>query len=128
MPPRLGEHALGGVDEHQGQLRRRGAGHQIPRILLVPGSVGDDELALPGGEEAVGDVDGDALLALRLEPVDEAGQIVAAQGELVVEGRAGLEEQPPEQGRLAVVDRAAGDQAEQGLLSRRPSGAWGPGG
>jgi hypothetical protein len=30
----------------------------------VAGGVGDDELALLGGEEAVGDVDRDALLAL----------------------------------------------------------------
>ena len=39
----------------------------ITRVLLVSGRVGDDELAPLGREEPVGDVDRDALLALRLE-------------------------------------------------------------
>ena len=47
----------------------------VARILLVAGRVGDDELALVGREEAVGDVDGDALLALGGEAVDEQGEI-----------------------------------------------------
>ena len=39
-----------------------------------PGRVGDDELALVGGEEAVGDVDRDALLALGGQAVDAAAR------------------------------------------------------
>ncbi len=41
----------------------------------MAGGVGDDELALLRGEKAVGDVDGDALLALGLEAVDEEREI-----------------------------------------------------
>src|SRR2546426_116209 len=47
----------------------------VAGVLLVSGSVGDDELAPGRGEIAVGDVDGDALLALRLEPVGEQRQV-----------------------------------------------------
>jgi len=39
--------------------------------LLVAGRVGDDVLAAAGREVAVGDVDGDALLALGLQAVGE---------------------------------------------------------
>ena len=52
-----------------------GAGGHVAGVLLVAGRVGDDELALVGGEVAVGDVDGDALLALGLEAVGEQGEI-----------------------------------------------------
>jgi hypothetical protein len=43
--------------------------------LLVPRRVGDDELPLVGGEEAVGDVDCDPLLALGLETVEQEGEV-----------------------------------------------------
>jgi hypothetical protein len=90
--------------------------------------VGDDELALVGGEEAVGDVDGDALLALGLQAVDQQREVdvLALRADLAL--RVGLErgswsskislavvEQAADQGRLAVVDAAAGDEAQQVL-------------
>ena len=71
----LRHHPLARVDEHDRQIRRGGAGDHVARVLLVAGGVGDDELALVGGEEAVGDVDGDALLALGGEAVDQQGEI-----------------------------------------------------
>jgi hypothetical protein len=47
----------------------------------VAGGVGDDEGAFLGREEAVGDVDGDALLALVLQPVHEKREVdVLARG------------------------------------------------
>jgi hypothetical protein len=75
----------------------------------VAGRVGDDELALVGGEEAVGDVDRDALLALGREAVDEEREVdVAAlrapalgvgldRGELVLEQALGLVQQAADQ-------------------------------
>jgi hypothetical protein len=85
--------------------------------------VGDDELAPRRGEVAVGDVDGDALLALGLEAVGEQREIdparAAAQrralerGELVLVDRARVVEQPPDQRALAVVDAAGGDEAQR---------------
>jgi len=89
----------------------------------VAGRVGDDELAPRGVEVAVGDVDRDALLALGAQPVGEQGEVrvaVAAPAgaeldvlELVLEDRLGVVEQPADQGRLAVVDRAGGGEADQ---------------
>jgi len=45
-----------------------------------PGVSGDDEFALVGGEEAVGDIDGDALLALGLQSVDQQRKVDVAAG------------------------------------------------
>ncbi len=50
-------------------------GHHVARVLDVAGRVGDDELPQWGGEVAVGDVDGDALLALGPQAVGEQGQV-----------------------------------------------------
>jgi hypothetical protein len=94
----------------------------------VAGRIGDDELALVGREEAVGDVDGDALLALGLQAVDQQREVdvvadvpfswsrASSVGELVLEDQLGVVEQPADQRRLAVVDGAAGEEAQQRLL------------
>ena len=92
----------------------------------MAGRVGDDELALRRGEEAIGHVDGDALLALGFQPVDQqrevnllAGCAVAARialqrGELVLEDQLGVVEQAADQRRLAVVDGTTGEKAQEG--------------
>src|SRR3546814_19954930 len=59
VPPRLGQHPLARVDQDDGEVGGGRARHHVARILLVPRRVGDDELALFGREQAVGDVDGD---------------------------------------------------------------------
>ena len=84
--------------------------------------VGDDEFPARGREVAIGDVDGDALLALGTEAVGEVGEIdLAAAGdvggtleglELVLHQRLGIVEQAPDERGLAVVDAAAGVEAE----------------
>ena len=71
VPARLLEHAVPRVDQNQGDVGGRRARDHVPRVLNVTRRVGDDELALVGREVAVGDVDGDALLALGLEAVGE---------------------------------------------------------
>ncbi len=131
MPAGLRQHALAGVDENDGEIGGRGAGRHVAGILLVARRVGDDELALVGGEVAIGDIDGDALLALGRQPVDQQREIeIAALGaelfrialecrELVVEQQLGFIEQPADQRGLAVVDAAAGDEAQQVLAFLR---------
>ena len=121
------EHSLARVDEDDGEIGGGGAGRHVAGVLLVAGGVGDDELALGGGKVAVGDVDGDALLALGLQTVDEEGEVdvfaggavlrrIALQGgELVLEQELGVVEQPADQGRLAVVHGAAGEKAQKTL-------------
>ena len=83
MPPGLREHALAGIDQDDGKLRVRGAGRHVARVLLVSGRVGDDEGASRCGKEAVGDVDGDALFALGLEPVDQQREVDVLAGRAV---------------------------------------------
>ncbi len=124
----LGQHALARIDQDHREVGGRRAGDHVAGVLLVAGRVGDDELALVGGEEAVGDVDGDALLALGGEAVDQQSEVDLAalgadllgvrlqRGQLVLEDHLGIVEQPPDQGRLAVVDAAAGDEAQQRLV------------
>jgi hypothetical protein len=81
-----------------------------------PGAIGDDELALFGSEEAIGDVDGDALLALGGKAVDQQGEVdllplradllrVGLQrGKLILEDHLAVIEQPADQRRFAVID------------------------
>ena len=66
---------LARIDQQHGEVAVRGAGRHVARVLLVARRVGDDEFPPRRREIAIGDVDGDALLALGLEPVDEQRKI-----------------------------------------------------
>jgi hypothetical protein len=124
MAVRLRQQPFARVDEHNGDIGVRGASRHVASILLVAGCVGDDEGARFGGEIAIGDVDGDALLALSLEAVDEQCEvdrvlgraelfrILFERGELVVEDELLLVEKSPDERGLAVIDRAAGEDAQ----------------
>ena len=68
---RLGQHALARVDQHNGEISGRCRGDHIASVLLMPRRVGQDEAARADVEEAIGHVDGDALLPLGGEAVDE---------------------------------------------------------
>src|SRR4029079_1807122 len=93
------------------------------RVLDVPGRVCELEAARGGDERAIGDVDRDPLLALGSEPVVEERQVdVAAAAplarridvlELVGHDLLRVEEQAPDERRLAVVDRAARDETQE---------------
>ena len=129
MAPRLRQQALARIDQDDGEIGGGGAGRHVAGVLLVAGRIGDDEAARLRREIAIGDVDGDALLALGREPVDQQSEIgrfalrtefpgvVVERAELVVEDRAGLVEHAADQGRLAVIDGAAGDEAQQRMLT-----------
>ncbi len=125
VPAGLRQHAFPRVDQDDGQFRGRGAGGHVARVLLVPGRVGDDEPAVRRGEEAVGHVDRDALLALGLQPVHqerevepralraEAARVGFERAELILEHAPRLVEQAADERGLAVVHAAAGDEAQQ---------------
>src|SRR5882724_1527824 len=128
MAAGLGQHALARIDQNDGKVGIGSTGRHVAGILLMARRVGDDELAFVGGEEAIGDVDGNALLALGLQSVDQKREIdvIAGGAELlgilfrrsqrVFEQQLGVIEQAPDQGGLAVVHAAAGEKAQQGLL------------
>ncbi len=77
------------------------------------------------GEVTIGDVDGDPLLALGGEPVEQQRivelpgarphplRVDRQRGELIVEQRLGLVEHAPDERALAVVDAAAGVEAQE---------------
>ena len=89
---------------------------------MCPGVSAMMNLRRGRGEVAVGDVDRDALLALGPQAVGEQGQVgvvLAAllagplhRGQLVLEDRLGVVQQPPDQGALAVVHRAGRGQPQ----------------
>ncbi|CAM5680031.1 hypothetical protein MAUB1S_01428 [Mycolicibacterium aubagnense] len=92
-------------------MRVGGAREHVAGVPLVPGGVGQDVAAGLGGEEAVGHVDGDALLAFGAQAVGQGRQVghpvVVGDGVQVVQGQAvGVVQQPADQGALAIVDRA----------------------
>ena len=71
MSPGLFDHAVSGVDQHDGDISHRGARHHIAGVLRVARSVGNDEASLGRCKVAVGHIDGDALLALGPQSVGE---------------------------------------------------------
>src|SRR5690606_18255783 len=85
----------------------------------------DDELASGRGEEPVGDVDRDALFALGFQSVHQQRKIrIVARGavflrippeggKLVLVDLPRIGEKTAYQGRLAVIDRSAGQEAQE---------------
>ena len=60
------------------QVGEAGAHGHVARVFLVAGRVGTDEAAIVRGEVAVRHVDGDALLALRRQSVQQQAVVYLA--------------------------------------------------
>ena len=128
---RLRQHARAGIDQDDGDIGGRCAGDHIACVLFVSRCVRDDELAMVGGEEAVSDIDGDALFLLGGEAVDQQCEIdIAAlrarllgdllqRDHLIFEDQLCFVEHAPDQCALAIVDAAAGDEAQQRQVGLR---------
>jgi len=114
-------------NQDDGKVAGRGPGSHVAGVLLVARGVGNDELAARRREIAVCHVDGNALLALCLQAVHEQGEVNGATRgarlhtvrldgiELVFVDHLGVVQQPADERALAVVDAAAGEQAQQFL-------------
>ena len=125
VPARLREQALARVHQHYRKLGGGCAGRHVARVLLMARAVGDDEFAFLGAEESVCHIDGDALLALGGQAIDQQREIdlavlgaVAARigfqrRELVVEQQLGVVQQAADQRAFSIVHAAAGDEAQQ---------------
>ena len=128
MASRLGQNTLPGIDQDDGHVRRRRPGNHVAGVLLVARRVGNDKLALVGREKAVRDVDRDSLLALGGQAVEEQREVEFAiartlsfrirlqRCELIVVEQLRFVQQAADQRALAVVDTAAGKEAQQRLL------------
>ncbi len=93
----------------------------------MPRRVRNDELALGCGEVAVGYVNGDALLAFGLQAVGDERQInlsalalcaarLTERFKLVDHERFAVKEQAADKRAFAVVNAAAGDEAERACV------------
>ena len=63
MPARLRFYPMAGIDEQNGEIGMARAGGHVAGVLLVAGTVDDDDPAGSGIEIAPGNIDGDALFA-----------------------------------------------------------------
>ncbi len=90
MAARLRQDAVPRIHEEDRQIGVGSAGRHVAGVMLVARRIGDDELARIRGEEAIGDVDRDALLALGGQSIDEEGEIefVLGRAALAVGNRA----------------------------------------
>ncbi len=127
MAPGLDLDPGAGIDEQDRDIGVRGAGRHVARVLLVARGVDDDEAARRRVEVAPGDVDGDALLALGDQTVEQQAEIERSRRRalcllehqlLVGVHGAGVDEHAADQGGLAVVDGAAGEHVQR-LGARR---------
>ena len=128
MSPGLGEDPFTRVDEDDRNIGGGGAGDHVTGVLLMPWSVGDDIFALFGREEAVGDVDGDPLLPLTLQSVDQqchvdlltGGSVFATfalrRRQLILEDHLGIIKHPSNQRTFAVIHRSTGQETEHILI------------
>ncbi len=123
MTPRLREEPFGAVNQDDRQVRRGRAGGHVPRVLLMPGRVGDDKFAARGREIPVSHIDGDALLTFGTQTIGEQRKIDRPRGavdaallhrsELIFVDGLGIVQETPDQRRLAVVDATSRGEAKK---------------
>ena len=131
MPPALLAHAFGGVDHQQRGVGLGGARHHVLQEFDVARRIDQQHVAVRRVEPDLAGVDGDALVALGLQRIEQerpferhaAPLAHALDGlELAVGQRARVVHQPADQGRLAVIDMADDDDAHGGALGEeRPA-------
>jgi hypothetical protein len=131
VSPRLHQQALARIDQQHRDVRARCAGHHVACVLLVSWGVGEDEAATRCLEEAICDVDGDALIALGRQTIDqqcivdaalhsaEAFAVPIQRRHHIIGDGAAFEQQPADQRGLAIIDRAAGQYAQQGVWHQK---------
>src|SRR5215469_11064489 len=75
MAARLDREAASSIAKNDGQLGSGRSRRHVSRVLFVPRSVGQDELAFRSGEVAIGNVNRDALLAFGAKAVGQQREI-----------------------------------------------------
>ncbi len=126
VPASLRLQSARGIHQNHRQIRRRRAGSHVARVLFMARRIGNDEFPRRRFEIAVGDVDGDALLAFRAQPVGEEREIDGAAGtieaavphrsQLIFVHGLGIVKEPSDQRGLAVIYTAGRRKAQHILL------------
>src|SRR5690606_6881242 len=123
MAIRLLDQPFARVNEDERQVCRRGARHHVAGVLNMPRRVGDDELAFGSSEVAVGNIDRDALLPLRLQSISKHRQVNIVKAfpgtrslyslELIFKNRFAVIQQSPDQRTLSIIDTPRRPKAEE---------------
>ena len=128
MPAGLSEHAFARIDQNNGEIGSRSACCHVAGILFMARCISHDEFALVGGESAIGHVNGNALLALGGETIDQQMRnrdcrpgFPSFWNRLPGRGvdpqtASWLHRAAADQGGLAVINGAAGDEAQEILV------------
>ena len=122
MAVRLSKQALGGVDQDDRQVRRGSARGHVACVLFVARRVSNNEFAAGGAEVTIGNVYGDALLALSAQTVGQQREIESAagavnfallhRGDVIFIDGLRIMQQAADQRGLAVVHAAGGGKAQ----------------
>ncbi|MBA7698074.1 hypothetical protein ES703_106749 [subsurface metagenome] len=129
MPPRLIAHAFQGVDDQHSTVGLRGAGDHVTQEFGVAGRVDQHDVARIGAEADLRGVDGDALVALGLQRIEQERPLKGHAApcadrlehfELALGQAAGFVQEAADEGGLAVIDMADDDDAN--LRPRRAVG------
>src|SRR5262245_3652369 len=107
MSAGLREYPFACIDQYDGDIRARGAGRHVTRVLFVARCVRHDEGAPGSREESVRDIDRDALLTLRLQAVDQQSEVEIVSSRAVLGAVARERHELIVQDQLAVVEQAA---------------------
>ena len=128
MAARLRDDTRAGIYQNNRQISGRAAGNHVTRILFVSRSVGNDELTVIRGEVAIGHVDSNALLTLRLQTVQQQGIVDVVAGithtfavalqriQLVFIQFLTIEQQTSDKRGLSVIHRTGGKETKQIFL------------
>ena len=135
MPAGLLLQTLARVEQHDRGIRAGRAGDHVLKKFLVPRRVDDDVVPRRGAKLNLRRVDRDVLLLLLQQRVEQEGvfEVHALRRaslldllDLAVRQRVRVEQQPPDQRRLAMIDMADNDDLE--LLGVFVGGGKGSGG
>ena len=137
VAPGLVAHAFQRVDDQHRGVGLRGAGDHVAQEFGVAGRVDQHDVARAGAEADLRGVDGDALVALGLQRIQQERPFERHAApradrlqhfQLAVGQAAGLVQQAADQRRLAVIDMADDDDADlraRGAVRRRRVSRWG---
>ena len=122
VPPGLVANAFGGIDDQDRGVGLRRAGDHVAQEFGVAGRVDQHDVARRRAEADLAGVDGDALVALGLQRIEQERPFEGDAApradrlevlELAVREAAGLVQQASDQRRLAMIDMPDDDDANE---------------
>src|SRR5579864_392499 len=123
MAQRLGLQSLAGINQNHRGVRSRSPRGHVTRVLLMPGSISNNEMAARCGEVTVSHVNGDALLPFRTQSIGNERKVQRATGpvdaalmyrfQLIFVHTPGFVQKPSDKGRLSIVYASRSAETQQ---------------